>query len=114
MIEKVKYYFENFNKIPTVAKVIYWAKKTTLPGFDGVPLYDSLVFVYNETMKDDIMMRSRAISFSFFIALFPAIIFLMTLLPYLPFTDYYLETWKLSLSGLLPIQAEKLHIFING
>ena len=106
MIEKIRNYIENFHKIPVVAKLIYWAKKTTLPGFDRVPLYDSLKFVYEESMKDDIMMRSRAISFSFFIALFPAIIFLMTLLPYLPLTDYYIETWKHSITGLLPMQAE--------
>ena len=57
-------------------------------------------------MKDDIMMRSRAISFSFFIALIPAIIFLLTLLPYLPLTEYYIDTWKSSITGLLPLQVE--------
>lgn len=85
---------------------IEWAKKTTLPGFDGVPVYNTLLFVYREAMKDDIMMRARAMSFSFFLALFPGIIFLLTLIPYLPFTDYYVEVWKSSLTGILPTQAE--------
>ncbi|MGE5356502.1 MAG: YihY/virulence factor BrkB family protein [Deltaproteobacteria bacterium] len=106
LIEKLKYYWNNFFSIPIIAKLIEWAKNTVLPGFDGVPLYNSLVFVYDEAMKDDIMMRSRAISFSFFIALIPAIIFLLTLVPYLPFTDFYIDTWKNSLSGFLPLQVE--------
>jgi membrane protein len=98
-----------FRKIYVLTKVeqlINWAKKTTIPGFDGVPVYDSLLFVYNESMNDDIMMRSRAISFSFFIALIPGIIFIITLLPFLPFTDNYIDTWQQSMEGILPIQAE--------
>jgi len=86
---------------------IEWAKNTTLPGFDGVPLYHALTFVYKEAMKDDIMMRAKAMSFSFFLAIFPGIIFLLTLIPYLPFTEFYVETWKSSLSNLLPLQAEQ-------
>jgi membrane protein len=106
LIEKIKYYWNNFSRLPLISRLILWAKNTTFPGFDGVPVYNSLVFVYDESMKDDIMMRSRAISFSFFIALIPAIIFLLTLLPFLPFTDFYIDTWKNSLTGLLPLQVE--------
>ena len=87
--------------------LVNWAKNTTLPGFDGVPLYDALVFVYHEAMKDDIMMRAKAMAFSFFLALFPGIIFILTLLPYFPYTGEYIEIWKSSLQGLLPVQAEQ-------
>ena len=96
----------DFTEIEFIKNGIEWAKKSTLPGFDGVPVYDTLLFVYREAMKDDIMMRARAMSFSFFLALFPGIIFLLTLIPYLPFTDYYVEVWKSSLTGILPTQAE--------
>ena len=92
--------------VTRIEKLISWAKKTTIPGFDGVPVYDSLLFVYNESMNDDIMMRSRAISFSFFIALIPGIIFVMTLLPFLPLTENYIDTWQQSMEGILPVQAE--------
>jgi len=104
-------YFERkwyeFLELPKIKNGIDWAKNTTLPGFDGVPLYHALTFVYKEALKDDIMMRAKAMSFSFFLAIFPGIIFLLTLIPYLPFTEYYVETWKSSLSDLLPIQAEQ-------
>lgn len=107
MVNKIKYYFQNFHKTKEISALLRWAKKSILPGFSGVSLYDSLEFVYFESLKDDILMRSRAISFSFFIALFPAIIFLLTLIPYLPFTDFYITTWKNSLEGILPHQVEK-------
>jgi membrane protein len=106
LIKKILYFWNNLANLPIVARLIEWAKNTTFPGFDGVPFYNSLVFVYHESMKDDLLMRSRAISFSFFIALFPAIIFLLTLLPYLPFTEHYIETWQHSITGLLPMQVE--------
>lgn len=56
----------------------------TLPGFDGVAVYDVIVFLISEIKKDLIPTRARSISYSFFIAFFPAIIFLFTLLPYIP------------------------------
>jgi membrane protein len=96
----------HFSEFPFIKKGIQWAKQTILPGFDGVPLYHALLFVYNEAMKDDIMMRAKGMAFSFFLAIFPGIIFLLTLIPYLPFTEYYVEIWKSSLTGLLPTQAE--------
>ncbi len=61
-----------------------WAKEITLPGFDGVPLYDVMVFFRNEMKRNVISVRARAIAFTSFMALFPALIFLFTLIPYIP------------------------------
>jgi len=103
-------FFENkwnqFLELSFIKRINNWAKKTTLPGFDGVPVYDTLIFAYKESLKEDIMIRAKAMSFSFFLAIFPGVIFLLTFLPYLPFTDYYVDMWKSSLTGLLPLQAE--------
>jgi len=82
-------------------------KKYSLPGFSGVPIYDVCSFVYKEAMRDDITTRANSIAFSFFIALFPAIIFLFTLLPLLPVTADYLEILEKSLSGVLPNNAHE-------
>jgi len=94
-----------------ISTVINWAKTKTLPGFDGVAVYDALEFVYRESLNDDITVRAKAMAQSFFLALFPAIIFLLTLLPYLPFTLDYIAFWKDSLEGILPMEAEN---FIFG
>lgn len=60
------------------------AKSVTLPGFDSVPLYDVLVFFRNEIRRNVISVRAKAIAFTFFLALFPGLIFLFTLIPYIP------------------------------
>lgn len=66
-----------------VRRLLIWSKKKSLPGFFRVPLYDVIVFVVNEMQRFDLMIRANAIAFSFFIALFPSLISLFTLLPYL-------------------------------
>ncbi|MEO1434691.1 MAG: YihY/virulence factor BrkB family protein [Bacteroidota bacterium] len=71
-------------QLPIIAKVLQWSKKNTLPGLQGVLIYDVTVFMINELHRDVITIRSRAIAFSFLLALFPGIIFLFTLLPYVP------------------------------
>ncbi len=59
-------------------------KKIVLPGFDGLPLYDVIVFFFKGLMDGAITTRASSIAFKFFLALFPAIIFLFTLIPYIP------------------------------
>jgi membrane protein len=109
--KKFKQIIEKIRRSKLITSVMKWAKTKSLPGFDGVAVYDALEFVYKEAMKDDITVRSKAMAQSFFLALFPAIIFLLTLLPYMPFTLDYFAFWKNSLQGILPAEAEK---FIFG
>ncbi len=68
---------------PWVVKPIQWAKNHSLPGFFSVPIYDVLVFVYNETRRVALFTRANAIAFSFFLSLFPALLSLFTLIPFL-------------------------------
>ena len=69
-------------------KLLIRAKKVTFPGFDGMPLYDVGVFFWRSIVDGAITTRASAIAFSFFMALFPAIIFLFTLIPYIPIHDF--------------------------
>jgi len=109
--EKIDHIIDKIAHSWLISTVINWAKTKTLPGFDGVAVYDALEFVYRESLNDDITVRAKAMAQSFFLALFPAIIFLLTLLPYLPFTLDYIAFWKDSLEGILPMEAEN---FIFG
>ncbi len=52
-----------------------------------VPLYDILAFFLQEIQNQDLMMRASAITFNFFLALFPATLFLFTLIPYFPIAN---------------------------
>lgn len=60
-----------------------WSKQRSFPGFFGVPIYDVLVFMYQELKSSALSIRANGIAFSFFISLFPALIVLLTLLPFL-------------------------------
>jgi len=54
------------------------------PGFRGISLLEVVMFFINELKKDNIWIRSAAMAYHFFLALFPALIFLLTLIPYVP------------------------------
>ncbi|HKJ79473.1 MAG TPA: YihY/virulence factor BrkB family protein [Prolixibacteraceae bacterium] len=71
------------------------AGKVSLPFFDGVPVYDVTVFFWKSIVDGSITTRASAIAFSFFIALFPAIIFLFTLIPYIPIKNFQNELYLL-------------------
>ena len=60
------------------------SKSIFLPGFQGLPLYDVLVFFKSQVKKVGLNDRARSIAFSFLMAIPAATIFLCTLIPYLP------------------------------
>ena len=63
----------------------------SFPGFAGVPLYGVIRFFYTQLMRESIALRSGATAYSFFLSLFPALIFLFTLIPYFPIENLYQE-----------------------
>ena len=59
-------------------------KRIRLPFFERVPLYNIIGFFVQELEQGYITMRASAISFSILLAIFPGIIFLFTLIPFIP------------------------------
>ncbi len=88
-MEEVHPYFKRLVKIGE--KIAERAEKITLPFFDGVPLYDVALFFWRSIYEGSITTRASAIAFSFFIALFPFLIFLFTLIPYIPVENFQNE-----------------------
>ncbi|HZI54415.1 MAG TPA: YihY/virulence factor BrkB family protein, partial [Chitinophagaceae bacterium] len=64
--------------------VIRKSKKIFLPGFQGIPLFDVTRFFISQANKVGFTERASAIAFNFIMAIPPAVIFLFTLIPYLP------------------------------
>lgn len=64
------------------------AKRISMVGFDRVPIFDVVSFFLKGLVKGSITTRASAISFDFFIALFPTIIFVFTLIPYIPVENF--------------------------
>ncbi len=80
------------------------AKKITLPFFDDVPLYDVALFFWKGIESGAITTRASAVAFNFILAMFPAIIFLFTLIPYIPIADFQNQLMDL-IQSVLPNNA---------
>ncbi|MDB5282073.1 MAG: ribonuclease, partial [Bacteroidota bacterium] len=61
------------------------AKLFTMPGLEGIPVYDVYNFFIAEIRANSLPARSKSIAYSFFLAIFPALAFIFTLIPYLPY-----------------------------
>jgi len=66
------------------AMFIEWTKVYVLPGFSPLPLYTVAAFFFKEIQKDSLPNRATSLAYNFMLAIFPAIIFLFTLIPFLP------------------------------
>ena len=62
----------------------HWAKQVYPPGFEGIPLYDVVVFFKSQVQKVGLNDRARSIAFSFLMSIPATTIFICTLIPYLP------------------------------
>lgn len=92
------------DKFPVLNKIVEWAETVRLPGFDNVPLYDVVVFFVNEIKRDVITVRAKSIAYTFFLALFPSILFLFTLIAYIP-VDNLQENLIVLIKELLPDES---------
>lgn len=108
--QKIEAYVTNHR---LVKGILHWAKTHSLPGFFQVPVYDVLVFIYNESRRSDLITRANSMAYSFFLSLFPTLILLFTLLPYfqtyifsyIPDGDGYYEIMEEQIQELMPGNA---------
>lgn len=81
-IKKIKAKIEYYrSRLESVLRLI------VIPGFGGRPLYDVLVYFIRGFTQVNLIDRAAAVAFNVFLALFPMILFLFTLLPYFPLQD---------------------------
>ena len=86
------------------------AKLIKLPFFDGEPLYDVALFFWKGIVDGAISTRASAIAFNFILAIFPAIIFVFTLIPYIPIDNFQQQLLDL-FQSILPHNA---YIAVQG
>jgi membrane protein len=85
-------------------KFIVWSKSYILPGFDPLPLYNVAAFFAHEIQERTLLNRASSLSFNFMLAFFPATIFLFTLIPFIPISNFQGQLLTL-LSTVLPYNA---------
>jgi membrane protein len=70
-------------------KFIHRTRSINLPGNQGVSLYSAGYFFINGLKNNLIAQRAASITFRFFLALFPLIIFLFSVVPYIPIKNFH-------------------------
>lgn len=84
--------------------LIEWTKVMILPGFSPLPLYTVASFFFQEIGKDSLINKASSLAYNFMLAIFPAIIFLFTLIPYIPIDNFQNQLMTL-ISLVLPTNA---------
>lgn len=72
---------------PPVAYLIRKSKQMSLPGFEGLPLFDVISFFFRQMQQVGVNERAAAISFNFLMAIPPLAIVLFTILSHLPMSE---------------------------
>jgi membrane protein len=83
---------------------VEWTKYIVLPGFSPLPLYTVAVFFFQEIQKDSLTNKASSLAYNFMMAIFPSIIFLFTLIPYIPINNFQNQLMTI-ISLLLPENA---------
>ncbi|MFB1026681.1 MAG: YihY/virulence factor BrkB family protein [Flavobacteriaceae bacterium] len=76
------------DKIPILSWTAKVLKQVKLPGFEGLSAFDLLEMYVIGIFKGALTTRASAIAFSFFTAIFPFLLFIIIIIPYIPFDDF--------------------------
>jgi membrane protein len=74
--------------------VLLWADKIKLPFFQGLSLYDLMSFFTKGIIEGSVTSRASSVAYSFFLSLFPGLLFLFTLIPYIPIDGFQAEVFE--------------------
>tara|TARA_R110002050_G_scaffold13715_5_gene43716 strand:- start:1587 stop:2531 length:945 start_codon:yes stop_codon:yes gene_type:complete len=91
---------DKLKKIPIINILVHLGKKIKIPGLHGMSLYDVLEMYVIGIVKGALTTRAGGIAFSFFMAIFPFLLFVLTLIPYISIDGFQ--------DGLLSLISEIL------
>ena len=101
-IARISHYFTHH---PLLLWLVQWAKTHSLPGLKRIPLYNLIVFIRRETQDDRILTRANSMAWDFFLAIFPSIIVLFTLLAYTPLYATFDDVLREAIHEVMPGSA---------
>lgn len=91
-------------RIRIVRKMAIFVRKASFPGFDRVPIADVVSFFLAGLKNGATATRASAVAYNFFLAFFPALLVMVTLIPYFPI-DNLEEVMMTTLREILPINV---------
>jgi membrane protein len=91
---------DKLDKIPVLNILVRICKKVKIPGLHGMSLYDVLEMYVIGIVRGALTTRAGGIAYSFFMAIFPFLLFVLTLIPYISIDGFQ--------EGLLSLISEVL------
>ena len=92
---------DKLEKIPVINILVRFGKKIKIPGLEGMSLYDLLEMYVIGIVEGALTTRAGGIAYSFFMAIFPFLLFVLTLIPFIPIKDFD-KTLMSLISEVLP------------
>ncbi len=85
-------------------KLVSRTKRLSFPGLQGISLYYVIAFFIKGFQKGTLVTRASSIAFNILIGILPALIFIFTLIPFVPISNFQNEM-LLFLENILPENA---------
>ncbi len=79
---------ERLEKIPIINILVRLMKNVKILGLEGMSLYDVIEMYILGIVRGALTTRAGGISYSFFMAIFPFALFILTLIPYIPIDGF--------------------------
>lgn len=105
----MKSFIENIKKYSGWNALVELSKIKGFPGHSDISVYEVLSFLFMEMGRDSILIRASAISFNFFLSLFPAILVVFTVIPYIPVPSFQ-TVLLITLNDVFP---ENVFVLLN-
>jgi len=104
---------EKLLKIPVIRWFVKLFKKIKVPGLEGMSLYDVLEMYVIGIVQGALTSRAGGVAFSFFMALFPFALFILTLIPYIPIEGFQEGFMQFIGQALPPKTSESVDVVLQ-
>lgn len=100
-------------RLPVIKQIIFLLKRIKLPWLHGLSLYELLDLYFAGIIEGAISYRAAAIAWSFFMALFPFMLFIFNLIPYIPIKGFQDDFLGFVQQSVPPTTYDAIYKIIN-
>ncbi|WP_299120154.1 YihY/virulence factor BrkB family protein [uncultured Tenacibaculum sp.] len=104
---------DKLRKVPVLNLLVAFGKKIKIPGLEGMSLYDVLEMYIIGIVKGALTTRAGGVAFSFFMAIFPFMLFILSLIPYIPIDGFQDNLFSLIQEMLPPKTFDAVAIVLK-
>lgn len=99
--------------LPIIKQLIFLLKRIKLPWLHGLSFYELLDLYFVGIVEGAISYRAAAIAWSFFMALFPFMLFILNLIPYIPIKGFQEDFLSFVQQSVPPTTYDAIYKIIN-